>query len=167
MPNQYNELGQILAQGGEIPIGIAISLGYGRQRIGKLIERKFGAMLESDVAKLYGIAEAGANAGRLITEKGIQTPIDLADIPTNALWGESLHQGNRGIIVAEYSPAEEGSRIQTRFWIPDFNSIEQLFSDLKETLAKWQKQSPGAFGTVLKEYFPDFDISILFAERRF
>lgn len=62
----YNELGQILANGGDIALGLAISRGWSSGQIALLFASRFSPMRPEDERRLHTLAFAATEAAERI-----------------------------------------------------------------------------------------------------
>src|SRR3990172_3853083 len=103
----YNSLGQILSEGGEQALAMAIFNDIGADGILLLFRRRFEPITDSDRQDLTALANAGLAAGSVLTAADPFELMDVSQMPVNPfLWGGEA-AGRRIRIIGEWQ-FEEG-----------------------------------------------------------
>jgi len=167
-PNRYNSLGQILAAGGEISLGLMLARGATESDVLTMIALRYPGLPQSDVQALYDIAEAGATAGVRINYLSLDEYLDIAELPTQpSLFGTDT-QGRRYRLVADVTDNLTGRTIQVALDPFQQENIEQLTQAFGGLIQRWLDESPALkerFAEVLVQH--DISVNFLFAEKRF
>lgn len=163
----YNSLGQILAQGGEIALGLAIQHGWTDTQINQLFARRFEPMQPSDRQRLTDIARAAvANVGQ-IEDIGDDSAIPISSIPINPeLFGEE-YSGKRSLFVTEVWNPITGKWIQIRLDFPGIPSPQDIANAAADELRNRSRRSPGRGNIKGVEEEEDLQVRIVLQERRF
>lgn len=165
--NPYNELGQILSEGGEIAVGLAIIQDTPLQNLLFLITRKFGGISDSNREQLIDFAQSMVDAGADIQGRSLDSILSPEDIPLNSwLFGGDL-QGRRAFIVGEIEVSGLGFRIQARLPFEDIPTLEELRAAFQEEALRRLKESPDAFGIAAPDTLADAGVYILLPQRAF
>lgn len=163
----YNSLGQILAHGGEIGLGIAISRGASQAQIAAVIQRRYPELPGSDAERLYEISLAGSQAGLYINSlsRDVNIPLEAVPIQPSLFGVDPL--GRRLFIAAEVTNPATGESVNIREPVDFTDTIGEMIRYLQGLIDAWADQSPdlvealgGEQENLLEQYF-------LFAERRF
>lgn len=163
----YNELGQILAEGGEIALATAILNGWSDERIAVLFQRRFEPITDSDRAALWRLSEDMVSAGRYLRDLPLDAPIDKANIPVNSRLGDEDEMG-----AAEYYKGRV--RVPgTEQWydIGVFTGRADSLSDIVDEILRQAQEymdiSPEGFGRMLGGDANNLDVSIDLSERKY
>lgn len=164
---QFNSLGQILAHGGEISLGLAISRGETAGQVFQTIATRWPDLSPQDRAELYGIANQGAAAGAYLNTLGPGEMPDLDLIPVNAsLFGESSG-GKRILFVADVTNPSTGETIGVREGFAVNDTLEAMIQYLSMLIQQWQDTSPTLGERFRAERETLLDFYWNFAERKF
>jgi len=163
----FNELGQILANGGEIALGLAISRGWSSQQIALLFSRRFEPITPQDRQRLTSLAERAVAAAAAINEMEADNAIDLEDIPVNPyLFGDDP-SGRRGKVAGRFTLDEGEHWFDFRHDTADIGSVSQMMADVEagilSDLAKYPEGGGGKFGGNVEH----LTIKLELTERRF
>ena len=124
----YNSLGQIIAQGGEIALGLAIAHGWTSGQIALLFARRFEPMRDDDRERLVAIADRSFRAAYLLSNKPDDFGISLDDIPIiEGLYGGE-NEGRRIKVIGEWQFEEGGQWYETRLDFPDLISLNEMMA---------------------------------------
>jgi len=163
----YNELGQILSEGGEIALGLAFARGQSDSQIAILFARRFEPIRNSDAARLRELAERGVAAGNDLNELGPGDPIDISGIPTvSELFGDDP-EGRRFFFIVEVDISGDGEWRELRLELSDFTSQDQLRDEANELASLRSTKSPGKFGAVNEEIEGDLPMRVVLGFKRF
>lgn len=142
----YNSLGQIIAAGGEIALGLAIAYGWSDRQISLLFARRFEPMTPDDRRRLTDIAEASVNAARELNESGPSAGIGLGDVPIiPGLFGESP-EGLRFKVIGEFQFDEGGKWYSARLDFPDVPTWQEMIAAIEAYAMNVSHRSPDRFG---------------------
>lgn len=163
----FNELGQILAEGGEIALGLAIARGWSGAQIALLFARRFDPMTEMDRQRLIGIANRAVVAASAINEMDPDAAIDLSLIPENPYLFGDEPSGRRGKVAGRFTVDEGQNWFDFRVDVADITNPAAMFEAAEETIkADWSKYPEGGgkkFGGAMES----LTIELLLTERRF
>lgn len=140
----FNELGQILANGGEIALGLAISRGWTSGQIALLFRRRFEPITEADRARLTEIANRAVAAAEEINSMGEGESIDPSIIPTNPYLFGDEPEGKRGRMVGRFSPDEGEHWFDVYADLADITDREEMLQAIQELAeSNWIKYPEG------------------------
>lgn len=164
----FNELGQILAAGGEIALGLAISRGWTSGQIGLLFAKRFDPITEHDRARLFAIANAAVEAAATIQAMDPESPIDLETIPTNPFLFGDEPGGRRGSVAGRFMNEATGQWYDIRVDVADISNPQAMFDDAAELIrSNWSKYPEGTTGAFGKGQLDQITIELHLVERRF
>lgn len=163
----YNELGQILANGGEIALGLAISRGWTSSQIALLFSRRFEPMRDDDRKRLVDVAERAVAAGNALNDLYPDGVIDPNAIPDNPyLFGDDP-AGRRARMAGRFTVDEGATWFDFRIDVADIESKSELLYAaeelIRENWSKYPEGKTGGFGGPM----PHLTIEIILAEKRF
>lgn len=163
----YNELGQILANGGEIALGLAISKGWTGSQIALLFARRFEPMRPEDRERLTGLANAALTAAAQISEMGPDDDIDPNTIPTNPYLFGSDPAGRRAKIAGRFTVDAGLNWFDYRHNVSDITNREQMLEEIQAAIeSDWSKYPEGSgkkFGGAMEH----LTIELILTEKRF
>lgn len=163
----YNSLGQILASGGEIALGLAMSHGVSPERIQALFARRFDPLQPNDRATLEQIARAGVAAGEMLSGLAPGESIPIHSIPINPnLFGDEP-AGRRIKIIGEWQFPNSEQWIETRLEYPDLPTLDQILEDIINKGRQVGNRCHDKFGLPIDEPVDITNVRITFTERRF
>lgn len=140
----FNELGQILSQGGDIALGMAIARGWSSQQIALLFSRRFEPMRPEDRDRLTSHANQMVEAAKRI---GLQLPDEVVDpegIPTNPYLFGDEPEGRRATLVGRFSPDDGGKWFNVYADLADITDQESMLQAIQELAeANWNKYPEG------------------------
>lgn len=165
--NPFNSLGQILAEGGEIALGLAIARGWSDSRISSLFARRFEPMEPDERQRLIDLASRAVRAAQDINELPPGSSIDPSLLPINpSLYGDDP-SGRRAILITEFSPDEGGNWFEARIDFADIPTMADLMAAVEAEAARRITDSPSAFGQTRQAGVPELQFRVTFGERRF
>lgn len=163
----FNELGQILASGGEIALGLAISRGWSDRQIALLFARRFEPMREEDRERLVTTANRMVEAARYLNDIGDDDEIQLGNVPINPYLFGINPGGARAKVAYRFSVDEGVNWFDGRIDAHDLSSKAALFDLIEEQInidfAKYPEGGGSRFGGA-KEHLT---IEVTITERRF
>lgn len=168
LAHRYNSLGQILAAGGEVSVGLLIARGASQADVISEIQQKYPDLPVNDVAALYDISLGMAQAGVNLTAGNASQLFDLGLIPVNpSLFGDEPDGRRIKLVINAFSQA---TGKDTLFYteLADSLDLATVFADAADKLQQWVDESPEMLermGVNVEE--AKLHLSILFAERRF
>lgn len=163
----YNSLGQILSQGGEIALGLALAYGWSDQKIAALFARRFEPMSADDRDRLLGIATAAVNAADLVNAMDEGGAIGPGDLPVNPqLFGDESG-GKRALLVTEFSPDQGANWYEVRLTFADLPSLQDIQDALQIEADRRIKDSPSAFSMKRGDEPEDLMFRVTLGEARF
>lgn len=165
--NPYNSLGQILAEGGEIALGLAISRGWSDQKIAALFARRFEPMADADRNRLTSLANAAVSAADQINAAIDGGEIDPSALPINPSLFGADPGGRRAILITEFSPDEGATWFEARIDFADVPTVAELQAAIEQEAARRITDSPSAFGQTRGQEGPELQFRVTFGERRF
>lgn len=122
----FNELGQILSEGGEIALGLKIIEEDSRAGFLLFFNRRFQPIREEDAVALERFSESMVRAGENLQALPLDATIGTRDIPLNEfLFGGDL-QGRRVLITGEVELEGLDNRIQIRLPFADIPTIQEI-----------------------------------------
>lgn len=166
--HRYNTLGQILAAGGEVGVGLLIARGASRADVTAEIQQRFPDLPVNDVAALYDISFDIAQAGQNLTASDASRLFDLGLIPVNPSLFGSEPEGRRIQLVLNATNNNTGKSVLVYQDLADDTTLASVFDDAFERLAGWIAQYPKLaeyVGIDLELASMDFDVFL--AQRRF
>jgi hypothetical protein len=164
---EADELGRILASGGEQSLGLAYFHSYPPDRIASMFAVKFAGLSDSERDSLEALARDGVAAGERITERGPSGTLNPDDIPTNPfLYGDDP-EGNRVRIIGVVEFPETGALIRVYEDFEDLPGIADMFAALKEKAGGIGEAYPKKFGLTPGEPIEARVVWIALAEKRF
>lgn len=187
--NPYNSLGQIMAKGGEVALGLAMVRGWDETQISSLFSRRFEPLRDEDRAELRRFSARGVDAAQRIQDRqrqrlmgAIEDSIDrttfmepgegfsdlgLEGIPINPnLFGGEL-DGRRARYVGILTD-DEGKDILTVYGdLADLGSPWEIHDAVRDRAKEMIDDSPKAFGGMNAEDVDAADIRVVFIERAF
>lgn len=163
----YNSLGQILSEGGEIALGLAIHRGWSDSQISALFARRFEPMQPADRARLIEIAKAGLAGAESLSNLDPSDTIPLGSVPiVPELFGDDF-SGKRYSYVGEWFNPNTGKWIEVRGDFPSVPSPEDIATDIGDKANTRIKKSPEKFGLPGGTQFDDLEIRITTHYRKF
>lgn len=165
--NPYNELGQILASGGEI--SVAIGFAHGKTRNDQLlyVRKRFAPLPEDDETYLLDYSESISGMDSIIKGFAPHLPIPIALFPQNPfLFGDDFG-GMRVAVGFDAFREGDDSAIQIRTSYADAPSFEEILRDAEQELERRKRASPGRFKGMDESDELGILIHILYAERRY
>lgn len=163
----YNSLGQILAQGGEIALGLAIAHGWSDSKISALFARRFEPMSVTDRNRLVDLANAAIAAADVVNNLGESDALQPGDLPINsALFGDDSG-GRRALLITEFSTDEGGKWYETRLTFADIPTMDEIREAIQAEADRRIHDSPSAFGLVRGEEEPELLFRVTFGEAKF
>jgi hypothetical protein len=169
MPGEqpYNELGQILASGGEIALGLAIAKGWTGSQIALLFARRFDPMRPEDRDRLIDLANRALQAASDISDMPPDADIDPSGIPTNPyLFGDDP-SGRRAKVAGRFTVDEGVNWFDYRHDISDITNREQMLNEIQAAIEQdWSKYPEGGgkkFGGPMEH----LTIELTLTEKRF
>lgn len=165
--NPYNSLGQILSEGGEIALGIALFHGWDSGKIAILLTKRLKVAPGTDTDALFALATEALNSGTLAGSEDPNAPPDPFDIPVNGgLFGDAP-EGRRLHWEAEYRFGTEGEWWRISGDESDLVPIGEIFDQIagmataNETTYRTKEGIAGDVGSIPPE------IRIVLRERKF
>jgi len=163
----YNSLGQIIAAGGEIALGLAIVHGWTDRQIALLFSRRFEPMRAEDRQRLTDIANAAIGAADRINAIPVGGDISLSDVPIiPGLFGDEP-EGRRVKIIGEWQFEEGGQWYETRLDLADLPSLLELARLIAQHGREVGQACRDKFGFDKEEPIPVSGVRITFAGRGF
>lgn len=163
----YNSLGQILANGGEIALGLAISRGWTSGQIALLFARRFDPMAPDDRQRLIDLAERSVAAANAINAQQPGDDIDIEGVPINPYLFGDEPGGKRGKAVGRFSVDEGLHWFNFYHDTSDLSSPSQMFADaeagIMADLAKYPEGGGSKFGGKVEHLIITLEVT----ERRF
>lgn len=163
----YNSLGQILAKGGEIALGLALSGGWSEDRVRALFLRRFEPMTDADRGSLYEFAGRGVRAGELANSTAPEDQLPLSDIPINAALFDEDGGGNRVLVVVDYSFDGGATSFQVRLPFPDVPTAAEIAKAVGIEADELRERYPTMRGVAGTGDNPEVTINYKFMERSF
>lgn len=163
----YNSLGQIIAHGGEVSVGILLSQGLQPGQVAAIISKRYPNLPPDQAADLLSIGEAGAEAAREINELGLDQRMPLELVPINSELFGSTPLGRRLFVAAELTNGATGESVQVRQSVDPTDTIGQMLNYLQGLIDAWSDQSPDLAEKLGEEREILLDQYFLFVERRF
>lgn len=164
----YNELGQILANGGEIALGLAISRGWSSSQIALLFAQRFEPISEIDRQRLIGLANRAVVAASEINDLDDDDIIPPDMIPTNPYLFGDEPGGRRGKIAGRWQDENTGQWYDFRMDVADITDkaamLEQANEMARDNWNKYPEGKKGGFGQGELEHIT---IQLILAEKRF
>lgn len=143
----YNELGQILAGGGDIALGLAISRGWTSTQIALLFARRFEPMRPGDRERLTALAERAVEAAGTIEGLDLSDPVDPSTIPTNPYLFGDEPDGRRAKLVGRFSPDDGINWFDVYADLADITDKEEMFQAIQDLAeSNWNKYPEGGKG---------------------
>lgn len=165
--NPYNELGQILAEGGEIALGLAIANGWTDSQLSALFARRFLPMRDEDREQLTGLAQAAVEAANIFNATDPQDRLNPADIPLNKWLPTERIGNNRLYWIGEFSFDAGESWFAVRGTSADITPGGEILSQIAEEATRRAGKSPAQFGVPSDEESPAPMVRMIFMERGF
>lgn len=163
----YNSLGQILSEGGEIALGLAIAHGWSEGKISALFARRFEPMSANDRNRLLEIASAAVSAADLVNNLGPNDSLVPGDLPiTPELFGNDP-EGRRALLITEFSTDDGGKWYETRLTFADIPTMEEIREAIAAEASRRIVDSPSAFGLNRGDPQPELLFRVTFGEARF
>jgi hypothetical protein len=163
----YNEIGQILAAGGEQAVGLAYSAGFNSGYIDAMILRRWGISSGGGFLLLKALGKKGAEAAEMMDTlaPGDNVPID--EMPINPKMPGGGEGGNRFRWIAEVTFQESGQSIIVRGWGNGSESVEDLYGAAFDTASDIGTRYPGKFGLTSGEDPSAANVRFLFQGKAF
>lgn len=165
--NPYNELGQILSEGGEIALALAFAHGWSDDKIAALFARRFLPMRQEDQDRLRNISQAALDAGEAFNQTPTGERVSLEDIPLNPNLDPDRVGSNRIFWIGEFQFPGDESWFQVRGTAADNLTVGEILADLAEEATNRVGRSPAAFGVPIGEAAPAPEVRIILMERKF
>lgn len=166
-PREFNSLGQILAAGGEVSIGIQIARGMSSGRALQLIQERYTALDAQDQATLLDISLQGVAAGEYLNGLGTDDPIDLSNIPVNGnLFGDDM-AGRRLLVAGTMRNGNTGDGTDIREAFATVGTAGEMIRYLQSLIDNWSEEYPELAEIWKDEQESLMDWTFDFAERRF
>lgn len=163
----YDELGRILAEGGEISLGIAISHGYSPARIALLVARKMAGATQEQLAEVEKLARQAIDAAEKLNQMRGPDKIDPSIFPLNErLFGDNP-DGRRAFVSIDFRINDLPGKYRLDVGLADIGTLDQLLEHAREEAERRIGASPKAFGVSSLKDVASFTWSVTVAERRF
>lgn len=163
----YNSLGQILAEGGEIALGLAILRNWNSDQIAALFQRKFEPMRPEDRIRLTQLAQAAIAGAESSQNTPFGSPISLTDLPVNPeLFGDDF-SGKRSFYLTEVWNPFKDHWIEIRLEFAGVPTPEEIQDKMFAEARRRLNDSPEKLGKPKDAEIPPLQGRVLFQERRF
>lgn len=165
--NPYNELGQILATGGEIALAIGFSHGRSDMDTIAYIRTRFPPLPRDDEDFLVRLSKSMSEMDDVIKSFDPSMQLPVTSFPRNPLLFGDDWGGKRIAIGFDASIEGSDQTVQIRTSFPDVPTFEDLLRAAEEELERRIRKSPGEFAGMDEEKLDEIILHILYAERRF
>lgn len=165
--NPYNELGQILASGGEVALGLALYHGWDSGKIALLIGKRLKVAPGSDQETLQALAEDAIASGEYLNSLQPGETIDPNKIAFNpSLFGDDPG-GRRWRWEAEYRFGEGGDWWRLTSGEADFGQLNQVVDIIAGAAVQNENTYRAKEGVAGEQGSQPPEIRFTLAERRF
>lgn len=147
----YNSLGQILASGGEIAVGLALYHGWDSNRLALLLGRRLRVAPGSDTDELIRIAEDAIASGEYLNSLTPDDIIDPGQIVTNPVLFGDDPQGRRWRWEGEYRFGPDGTWWRYGGGEADFEQLKDILGQISQSAvanANTYKAKEGVAGDI-------------------
>lgn len=165
--HQYNSLGQILSNRGEVALGLAHWNRWPAPKIESFKANRFGILLPNEMESLESIAKRGSEVHERIILGPKGEPFDPDILPTNPYLFGDQSEGQRILLVTESINNATGRKFQERITYPDVISWDDALLQAIENLFAWADQYEEKAKKSGWESWSDVDVFIAFGEKRF
>lgn len=163
----YNELGQILSEGGEIALALAFAHGWSDSKIAALFARRFLPMRPDDQDRLRGLADAALQAGEAFNQTPPSERVSLDDIPLNPHLSPDRVGSDRVYWIGEFQFPGDQNWFQIRGSSPDNVPVGEILSEIADEATSRAGRSPQSFGVPTGGEPSAPEVRIIMMERRF
>lgn len=142
----YNEIGQILAAGGDQAVGLAYSAGWTNGMIDAMILKRWGLSSGGGFLLLKSLGRQGSAAANLLDGLSGDDGVPLEEMPINPKLPGGGEGGKRFRWIAEVTFQESGQSIIVRGWGNGSETVEDLYGSAFDTASDIGTRYPGKFG---------------------
>jgi len=163
----YNQLGQILATGGEQSVALAMDRGWGSTRIVSMLARRYGPIASDTYESVRGIADSILRAGEGAFDVDITGRIPAERIPVvPELFGDD-NEGQRTRYTAEVEFEGATNSVLVYGSFANIPTADELEEDAANRAGAIADQYRGKFGLADDAEIIPANIRIVLLERKF
>lgn len=163
----YDELGRILAEGGDIALGVAISHGSSPARIALIVRRHMANATEAEIAAVTRLANQGVDAARKLQDMPGSETINPADIPVNTLLFGDTPDGRRALVSVDFSVNDTDRWYRIDIGVVDISNQDAMLESAREEAERRLTDSPKGFNVGSIDDVQEFNFRFNYVVRRF
>jgi len=163
----YNELGQILAEGAEIALGLAIIRDISHEGFLLLMGRRVEPIRDIDRDELMLFVNRMIESGIAISDLPPGSELLAGMIPVNEFLYGGRAEGRRVKFVGEVQFEEGGQWVEVRVNFPDIPTIDELREELANKGRRIGESCRDKFGLPKDESVTVRQVRVLLPERLF